>query len=59
METIFVKPAAGRLVRDPATRGHLPAEGAEVPRTGYWLRRLADGDVVEAPRPKPTAKTKE
>ena len=48
---VFVKPASGPdgplVVRDPATRKPLPADGAEVPRTGHWLRRLAAGDVVE------------
>jgi hypothetical protein len=31
--------------RDPITKRHLPAEGAEVPATGYWLRRVREGDV--------------
>lgn len=47
-ETITVKPAPGLVVRDPATRQALPAEGAEVPRNTYWMRRLRDGDVIEA-----------
>ena len=44
---IKVKPAEGRLVRDPVTRAELPAKGKTVPRNAYWLRRLADEDVVE------------
>ncbi len=36
------------LVRDPVTMQPLGADGAEVPRTAYWLRRLRDGDVVMA-----------
>jgi hypothetical protein len=41
-----VRPRSGLLVRDPANPPiPLPAEGAEVPRTTYWLRRLAKGDV--------------
>lgn len=52
-ETLFVKPAPGLQVRDPQTHDPLPAEGAEVPRTIYWLRRLRDGDVTEV-QPKKT-----
>lgn len=40
-----VKPAPGLVVRDPATRQPLPADGGEVPDTTFWRRRLADGDV--------------
>lgn len=53
-DRIFVKPAAPDLrVRDPDTGRHLPAEGAHVPRSQYWLRRLAAGDAVEAAPPAP------
>ncbi|GAA4258943.1 DUF2635 domain-containing protein [Azospirillum formosense] len=48
---MYVKPKPGALVRDPETREPLPAEGAEVPENQYWMRRLADGDVVRAGRP--------
>lgn len=47
-EKTFVAPRPGLEVRDPVTHKPLPAEGAAVPRSTYWLRRLADGDVVEA-----------
>ncbi|HEY1136573.1 MAG TPA: DUF2635 domain-containing protein [Xanthomonadaceae bacterium] len=54
---IRVKPAADKVVIDPATRQRLPEAGAEVPETTYWLRRIADGDVTRAeaapPKPKP------
>ncbi|WP_207458653.1 DUF2635 domain-containing protein [Azospirillum sp. SYSU D00513] len=53
---MFVKPAAGLLVRDPVNREPLPAEGREVPDDQFWHRRLADGDVVLA---KPPATKKE
>lgn len=43
---MFVKPKSGALVRDPVTRQPLPKTGAEVPSDQYWMRRLADGDVV-------------
>jgi hypothetical protein len=50
---MFVKPAhPDLLVASPEARPpmprHLPAEGAEVPDTQYWRRRIADGDVVLA-----------
>lgn len=52
-----VKPAiAGAVVRDPTTLQRLPDEGAEVGLTGYWRRRLEQGDVVldeEPPAPGP------
>jgi hypothetical protein len=44
---MFLKPAKGVLVRDPKTKRHLPTTGAEVQLSSYWVRRLADGDVVE------------
>ncbi|EHL97708.1 phage FluMu protein gp38 family protein [Acetobacteraceae bacterium AT-5844] len=42
---LSVKPAPGKSVRDPELRDLLPAGGRMVPRSAYWLRRLADGDV--------------
>jgi hypothetical protein len=53
---MFVKPAhPDLLVANPEARPpmprHLPAEGAEVPDSQYWRRRIADGDVVLAPAP--------
>ena len=47
-DMIKVKPREGLIVRDPATREALPVKGKTVARNAYWLRRLADGDVVEA-----------
>lgn len=46
-KSLFVKPAPGRRVRDPADGSVLPDEGREV--TGnplFWKQRLAFGDVV-------------
>ncbi|MDO9714301.1 DUF2635 domain-containing protein [Paracraurococcus lichenis] len=43
---MFVIPKSGLIVRDPQTFASLPVEGREVPESEYWLRRLADGDVV-------------
>lgn len=51
-ETMYVKPAANRRVLDPQSHQPLTAEGAEVPRNTYWMRRLQDGDVTEATKPK-------
>jgi hypothetical protein len=59
MPGLFVKPAEGLKVRDPDTRRHLPEEGAAVPRSTYWLRRLRDGDVVAASAPRPAKRAKE
>lgn len=50
-----VWPAPGRRVRDPANGQLLTRRGAEVPDNSYWRRRLADGDVLDAP-PTPAAK---
>lgn len=46
-------PKRGLVVRDPLTGLQLPAEGAEVSMTPYWLRRMADGDVHEKAAAKP------
>lgn len=48
---MFVKPAEGRQVRDPASKRPIPAAGANVPQDSYWIRRLRDGDVVAANPP--------
>lgn len=48
---MLLKPAEGRQVRDPEMRDLLPAEGREVTRNTYWLRRLRDGDVIEMTAP--------
>jgi len=42
-----VKPAPGKGARYQwPDKRILPAEGANVPRSGYWWRRLVRGDVV-------------
>lgn len=51
MERIFVKPATPELkVRKPVN-GHLAPEGEMVNPESYWLRRIADGDVVQLDPP--------
>lgn len=42
-----IKPASGRQVPDPEKGGYLPPEGRNVEPNLYWLRRIADGDVVK------------
>lgn len=48
MSRVFVRPAEGRRVRLPGDAQPIPPEGAEVERDTFILRRLADGDLVEA-----------
>lgn len=43
---IKVKPKEGLKVVHPENGRALAAEGAEVEQSSYWLRRLAEGDVV-------------
>lgn len=45
---MYVKPAQGLVIRDPDLKDLLPEAGREVPESGYWQRRLRDGDVVAA-----------
>lgn len=45
---MFVRPAPGLSLRDPITRQILSPEGADVPETAFWLRRLRSGDVALA-----------
>lgn len=54
-----VKPIEGRQVPDPARGDVLPPEGRNVEPSQYWLRRIADGDVVEVTETKAPAKKKE
>lgn len=62
-DTITLKPAPGRRVRDPATMRVLAEGGEAKPVNSYWLRRVADGDVLEvtevpAPAPEPVKPTR-
>lgn len=55
-----VLPAPGLLVPWPdGPTPHLPPDGAEVPDTAYWRRRIADGAVTPAPAPNPPRAGKE
>jgi hypothetical protein len=49
---MFLKPARpGLIVRDPISMLPLPEDGADKPESSYWVRRMADGDVVNASAP--------
>ena len=46
--TFKIKPnPESLLVWDEHTQVSLAAKGETKPRSEYWLRRLADGDVIE------------
>lgn len=47
-DKFYLIPKPGLVVRDPDTAQPLPSEGAEKPKTGYWFRRLMEGDVTES-----------
>ncbi len=49
-----IKPVEGRLVRDPVTGREIKGEVDVADNDGFWLRRLADGDVALATDPKKT-----
>lgn len=53
---LFVKPAqSGQKVHlEGAAKEFLPADGATVESSPYWLRRIKDGSVVKAKRPSAT-----
>lgn len=59
MEKIYLVPAVGSTVIDPANGQPLPAEGKEVETSIYWLRRKNEGDVTEVVAPKKLKSTKE
>ncbi len=52
---MFVQPGhsddGARLIVRAPNRRILLDKGEEVPETGFWMRRLRDGDVVLAPAP--------
>lgn len=49
---MFVKPAKNTEVPDIEKGGLLPPEGREVEANSYWLKRVAEGDCIEAEPPK-------
>ena len=54
---IFVKPASGVLVPHPETGAHLPAEGAFIRPSKYFLRRIAEGSLFVTDPPATSPKT--
>lgn len=46
-QTMVVKPKENLKIVDPVTGRALPPEGAKVVQSSYWLRRIAEGDVIE------------
>lgn len=57
LQTVYVKPKEGGRVRQPERGSRvMPAEGALVPRNGYYTRLIMAGDVVVGTAPeKPKA----
>ena len=56
MTNVFLKPAcdaagAPLLVRDPVTMRPLDADGEWKTKSGYWIRRERDKEVIEASPP--------
>lgn len=43
---ICIKPKDGLKIVKPETGLHLKAEGEHVIQSTYWLKRLAEGDVI-------------
>ena len=60
MITAFLKPENNTLkIRMPDSGDYLPEDGAEVVLTGFWRRRIKDGDVIEVTDHKPAKTRKE
>jgi len=60
MRNVFVKPAVARnIIRDPSTRIALAADGEWKPANSFWLRRIAQGDVVDLTKQQTQAQAKE
>jgi hypothetical protein len=58
METkLVVAGKFGPVVKQESSRRYIDKEPVEVPLTSYYLRRIADGELVEVSAPK--AKVKE
>lgn len=57
METkLVIAGAHGPVCLEDNARRFIGAEPVEVPLTAYYLRRMADGELVEAPVAKKPAK---
>ncbi len=63
METAFLVPQKGMIVRDPVTKAIMLETGETKPLTGaegrYWRRRIGDGSVTILETKPAKRKTKE
>jgi hypothetical protein len=48
MANVFVKARAGMLQRDPITKKPLAESGEWKPGNLFWIRRIMQGDVIDA-----------
>ena len=56
MDKIFIRPAKGGRISDPAVGEDLPPQGRWVDYSVYWAGKLAHGDVEKCdPPPEPEA----
>lgn len=56
---MFIRPRmTGAIIRNPLNGAILPAEGALVPNTNYWIRRVSQGDVIVENREEEKPSTK-
>ncbi|MCB2190349.1 MAG: DUF2635 domain-containing protein [Deltaproteobacteria bacterium] len=58
-QQVYLVPAPGLTVLDPATYKPLPAEGAAKPLNNYWRRRIKDRDVTQGRPPVAVAPAQE
>lgn len=57
---MYVRPVPDRLVRMPQSMQPLPADGCDVERSAFWLRRIKEGDVeLVEPTKKPSPEIEE
>ena len=59
MERVTIKPAKGKIVRNPSGCRPIPTSGVTVVLNTYWRKRIADGavEIVGPPAPvKPAVK---
>ena len=54
---MFLKPVKGILVRTEDAARCIAAEGEDLPNSAYYRRRMKDGDLVDAEKPKPSPAT--
>lgn len=58
MKTVTLYPARrGLIVRDPRSMKPLSEDGETKPKSGFWLRRMREGDVTTTPLTRANKKT--